>query len=583
MGNTRQNELDIELCSSLCNEMNVALMLLKYPSGEFFYVNKKVCEDLGASRKDIIGANYQDFFAVEFYQIYDELVEKCQDGTTHTTIYYWSQRAIWEQISARIVYVNDEKQLLKDPLVCPGGLQDNSLNEGFSPAILLNITNITEVARREREYELTAYFDSLTGLPNGIKLELDIAELDSVKDLSLIYFQINNFDDIVDPYGWSTGDQLYLAIRDWLIETESPCDQHYKGERGFIELSRGVTRADVIKRIEMIIERFKQPWTVDDGGKEISFYCKIDIGGVVDEYVREEVRALLVRTLKMSTRKGSEYTIYDGNEDILVKAKHKLKNELVNCIFDGMKGFSVCYQPIVVASTGAWIGLEALCRWQASSGELVPPAEFIPAVQQIGFMPELDSWVRKEALKQCSELGLNKKNFILDVNYSPDEPINDDFVDSLINDCRAVDFPPQSLIIEITESERMHFDEVNLKGLDALRRLGFRLSLDDFGTGYSSLELLFNIEASYLKTDKSLVDDLTQKERKKYLTNALINLAHHLDMKIVMEGVETVAQRDLLVKYGVDFIQGFLFSRPISAEQLAKEVWRFDDKKGTCC
>lgn len=577
-----------QLRAPICDEINVAMMVIAYPSGELLCVNQQVSKDLEMSRHDLIGLNYKDFFWPEFYHVYEELAEKCQDGEDHTTVYYWSEKVIWEQISAKLISWSEnclseiypEAKQLIDTLESEQNVAHNKKDASTEPnsenhepvqAVLLSITNITDVAKEQSKYEKAAYFDSVTGLPNGKKLELDIAELESVNEASFLYFQITNFDDIIDLYGWDVGDQIQMLMRDWLLSTECERAQYYIGDRGFIALGKGVTKEATVARVEQILERFKYPWIVSLEGTEISLYCKIRTGAVFGEFVRKDIRALLRRMTKAHAQQGEKYVVYDEEEDRRVKARHKLNNDLVNAILKDMDGFSVVYQPIVEAKTGGWVGLEALCRWQDSSGNVVSPDKFIPAVEKLGFISELDGWVRKEAMQQYRKLGLAEKNVFLDLNFSPSQPINDSFIKSLLEDINQEDFPINNLIMEITEGEKMIFDEVNLSGLETLKRAGVTMSLDDFGTGYSSIENLIKIGAATLKTDKILIDDLVEKANRQYLIRILIDLAHHLDMNIIVEGVEHRKQHELLSEYGADYIQGFYFCKPLTPEELLSQ------------
>lgn len=566
-------------CNQLCDDMNVALMVIGYPSGTFLFVNKEVCVDLGLSYNSIIGHTYQEIFWRDFLRVYEGLAEQCTDGLEHSAVYYWTERVLWEQISAKMVPWDAENPPgeVSASREKPEASQQTQSKQLTSDkrAIVLTITNITEVARRQHEYEQAAFFDSNTELPNARRLELDIAALSSVEDVSMIYFQLGNYDDIVNLYGWSAGDYLHILIRDWLIESEINHAQFYKGDRGFILLGVGVKREDTIQRIESIIERFEHPWTVFVGENAHSLYCRIYIGGVIGEYVRQEIRTLLLRTVRMSDQTGNGYVIFDEKEDKRVKDMHRLRNELTQAIFDDMRGFSVDYQPIVEAKTGNWVGLEALCRWQAPSGDFVPPSVFIPVSEQLGFISKIDNWVRRVAMEQCAELGLHEKKMYLDVNYSPNQPINEAYVHELLTDIQETGFPAQYLILEITEAEKMPFDGNTLKYLDEIKQAGVLVSLDDFGSGYSSLENLLKTSSCTLKTNKALIERIEDDIDQQYLISVLIELAHHLDMRIIIEGVETEDQHKLIVELGADYVQGYLFSKPLTYEQLADETWRF--------
>lgn len=211
-------------------------------------------------------------------------------------------------------------------------------------------------------------------------------------------------------------------------------------------------------------------------------------------------------------------------------------------------------------------------------GEVISPLTFIHMAEQMGLIEQIDNWIRETAMVQCMEWGLHNKCFTLDVNFSPAQSINDTFIDGLLDSLRRTGYPALRLNMEITESTKMPFTDENVKGIHRLRDEGVVLSLDDFGTGYSSFENLLKIPGSLLKTDKVFLDNLEGSQSGQYLVQTIVNIAHHLDMKIVSEGVETQGQCNLLEQFGVDYMQGYLFSKPLTAEQFAKELWRFDNR-----
>lgn len=537
----------------LCDDLSVAIIVVCRTTGRLLFVNQKVYVDLDKDESYFKDKKYTDVFWPEFQRFYEDILAKCSDSKEHTMVYYWAEKEMWEQISSRCISW-----------------------ESYEDAILLNITNITSVIQAQAKRDLNAYFENVTGLPNGKKLEEDINEINSFEETSIIYVQLANIEDINDFYGWDAGDDLLLMIRDWLLKTKRAKTQYYKGEKGFIILGRSLPREAAIGRMHEINNRFSEPWMLTVDGTEFAVYCRVNIGAVFGKYAKGGMRSLLLRTMHVPIHGNLPFRIYDEEADKNVKNAHEFRNVITKAVLNDMEGFSVDYQPIVEAKTGRWLGLEALCRWSTPDGESVPPLIFIPVIEQLGLIGDLDQWVRHKAMQQCRELGLDEKQAFLDVNFSPVQDLDVEFVETLFRTTQELDFPVQQLILEVTESERMRFDEVNLKGLEALRRTGVVLSIDDFGSGYSSIENLIKIAAATLKTDKMIIDNLENDTYRQHLIRTLIDLAHHLDMLIIVEGVETEEQRRLLESYGVDYMQGYLFSRPLKFEQLAKESHRFD-------
>lgn len=546
------DNLDRKTISAMFHNLGVAVMVIDRDSGDMILFNNKVCMDMEMDCDKIEGDNYRNIFTTDFSKNYERLVEECDDGESHTIIYYWATKLIWEQISARQFKWENDRQV-----------------------ILLTITNITEVAREEYHYERLAYFDSVTGLPNAKKLEEDINNLVDCETVALIYFQVKGFYSINSLYGFDAGDSLIIQIRDWLLMSEKRSVQMYKGSHGIIILSHDATLENVTNRTREILERFKHPWTIAIGNTEYSLYCRIKIGIVHGKYVKNEMRTILVRSLEApETPEG--YSIYDEDADREARNALWLSQVLVNSIHNSVQGFSVSYQPIVESNSERWVGAETLCRWHTPKGRNIPPSEFIRLAEELGLISKVDTWVRDTAMSQCVIWGLDKADFFLDVNFSSTQSVDDEFVNGLINCINKNGYPVEKLAMEVTESHRMEFDEKNVKGLEKLRMQGIKLSLDDFGTGYSSFENLIKIPATVIKTEKVFLDDIESNEYKRYLMKMLINLAHHLNMKIICEGVETDGQKMLLQEYGADYMQGFLFSQPLNRKEFENEIWRYN-------
>lgn len=536
----------------LWDELEIGVMILDRNNGKFLFVDRRTSEDIGREQENICGKHYRQIFLPEFAATFEHLISDCEDGNEHTIIYYWAEKNIWEQISAR------------------------QIQWETSPALLLSFTNVSEIARLEYHFENIAYFDNLLKLPNGKKLEEDINELASVEAVTLIYFQIERFDDINNLYGWDIGDYLLQQVRDWLLASETRRAQLYRISNGFALLGRGVTLESAEDRAREIVERFRQPWLVPAAGSDHSLYCTVKLGIVYGKYIKNEMRNLLLRTIQAADQTIEPgYAIYDEKTDKKVTTTLQLQEMFIACLQNNMQGFSVYYQPIVETKTQRWTAVEALCRWTTPDGRNMPPSRFIPFAEQLGLIEQLDAWVCKTAMSQCVLLGLDKKDFRLDVNFSPTRKVGEKFVQNLLRTLKETGFPAGKLTLEITESAKMSFNEENLNGLRNLRKHGIALSLDDFGTGYSSMENLINISASILKTEKIFLDDILNDNYRQYLLRMLVNLAHYLDMQLIAEGVETMEQYALLQDYNVDYLQGFLFSPPLPLEQLEREIWRF--------
>ena len=537
------------ISSLLSDRLGVAVLVISLDDGKIRYCNPQVCDDIEKKLNEIQNQHYRFVFWPEFVPIYEELQTQCQDGKIHTITYHWLEKRVWDQISARHIILDEDQ-----------------------PAILLSITNITEAVQTRCEFEQLAYFDNILNLPNGLKLEEDTHELASTEMAALIYIEIERLDDINELYGWHIGDHMLMSVRDWLLASELQLSQLYRVNKGFAILAYQVSSEKVSKRAEEIIRRFQSPWIIPAANNSLSLFCKIELGIVYGKYIKNEIRNLLLRT-SCAPKNPLGYSVYDDKTDEIVKQTLQLRETLINCILKGMIGFEVHYQPIAETKSQQWSGLEALCRWTTPDGQKAEPFQFIYMAEQLGLVGELDSWVRKTALRQCVALGLtNYDNFYLNVNFSSTQKINQKFIDDLMQMLNETKFPPEKLNLEITENSKVQFDEENLEGLRQLKEKGIILSVDDFGTGYSSIDNLIHLSVSVLKIDKNFLSDI---EHDPYLLGILVDLSHHLDLKIIIEGVETEEQLRLLKSYHVDYIQGYLLSKPLPYDLLKEEIWHF--------
>jgi EAL domain-containing protein (putative c-di-GMP-specific phosphodiesterase class I) len=213
--------------------------------------------------------------------------------------------------------------------------------------------------------------------------------------------------------------------------------------------------------------------------------------------------------------------------------------------------------------------MEALVRWQHPQIGLVLPAKFLPIAEESGLIVEIDRIVMKKAMQQFSKWyqdGYNPGRLAL--NLSMKQLNEADFISTLSNLMKSINFQAKWLELEVTESQVMNNPDASIKKLKEISKVGIEVAIDDFGTGYSSLAYLKKLPLDKLKIDRSFVKDIPQDEDDIAITKAIIALGKSLNLKLIAEGVETQEQKDFLVENGCKNIQGYLYSRPIPAEDI---------------
>jgi EAL domain-containing protein (putative c-di-GMP-specific phosphodiesterase class I) len=271
--------------------------------------------------------------------------------------------------------------------------------------------------------------------------------------------------------------------------------------------------------------------------------------------------------------------LYDQEMDSILKKDIELEISLKNSVTDGMKGFDVFFQPIVDPKKGMWQGVEALARWNSPEFGRVPPLIFIKMAEQTGLINTIGQWVLDRAIAVCADLKLHEvEDFFLDVNLSPLQMSDESLVSKVLMSLQKHGFPGCSLALEITESEAVDDGGYSQTIVQRFRTLDIKIALDDFGTGYSNFNNLKLMPVGILKTEKQFIDDIVVDEYQQFLSYVLVELAHAADMKLIAEGVETPEQMMELMKNGADFFQGYLFAKPLSAEDLAAHKNKFIEK-----
>jgi EAL domain-containing protein (putative c-di-GMP-specific phosphodiesterase class I) len=243
-----------------------------------------------------------------------------------------------------------------------------------------------------------------------------------------------------------------------------------------------------------------------------------------------------------------------------------LEKELRRAIHESE--FVLHYQPQYELRSGKMRGVEALVRWQQGA-EMVSPGKFIPIAEECGLIVPLGSWVLKEAIRQCVEFNRRSSEPLrVCVNVSALQIQRPNFANEVATVLKESGLPAKQLVVELTESALMQNPEQGSYGMEQLQQMGVGLAMDDFGTGHSSLNYVSVLPITLIKIDRSFVQKCVQRKTDAAVLSAIVTMGHALGLKVLAEGVETEEQARVLQAQGCDEVQGYLYSRPVAAEQL---------------
>jgi diguanylate cyclase (GGDEF)-like protein len=383
----------------------------------------------------------------------------------------------------------------------------------------------------------------------------------------ILYVALDNFLMLNDAFGHDFGEGLLKNVSNRLAaltSTETEVCSLTAGE--FALVVNGGTamgRAAAIRVTNVFVERFafnliQTPLT-----------CSIGIAA----YPEHGSRAMLLGHAALAMRSvrrngGGDFCQYDLKMGEDVREQAILVNDLRNALELGQ--FELYFQPKIDAISLQVTAAEALLRWHHPERGLVSPEVFIPLAERYGLIGTIGNWVIEEACHKAArwrERGLRMR---VAVNISGYQMREDDLVDRIEAALLRNNIKPGRFTCEITESVAMEDTKVTQHTFDKMRKAGFHVSIDDFGTGYSSLASLRRLPAAELKIDRAFVTDLEQSEDARSIAKSIINMATALNLRVVAEGVETIGQCELLVSMGCYELQGFLFSMPITANELER-------------
>lgn len=412
-----------------------------------------------------------------------------------------------------------------------------------------------------------AQHDVLTGLPNrGRVTTLLEREVEDGRPLAVAFIDLDRFKAVNDSLGHEAGDVLLKIIAQRLqrVVGANGVLGRWGGDE-FLLLLHGLDEAAAEQLVRDLLAVVAQP--VDVGRMEVTVGASIGLawaledGASADEVVRKADDAMY--RVKSGGRNG--FAVADRAVRAVPQDVDGLLSELRAGLSRGE--LRLHYQPRVDLRIGCVTGVEALVRWQHPERGLVPPAEFIDVAERSGLIREIDAWVLGTAVQQAATWN-SRRRLDMAVNFSATELSDPDLPGRVLEALTTCGLQPERLTIEVTETALLIDTPVALANARALRRHGIRLALDDFGTGYSGFTYLRQLPVDEIKIDRSFVQGMTSQQSERAIVKGTIAMGHELGLLVVAEGVELPEQDAALTSMGCDLAQGYLYLRPLSAEDV---------------
>jgi len=437
-------------------------------------------------------------------------------------------------------------------------------------------TDISGLKETEDRLRHLASYDTLTKLPNRHMfvehLHSAIAEAARSPCLhALLFLDLDRFKIINDSLGHTIGDQLLVdvALRIKTVIRDIDFVARLGGDE-FTVLLRGIDEPfQAAETAERIINALSKPFNLS--GHQVVTSPSIGIVLYPDDGMTPEdlIKNADLAMYQSKQHGGSECHFF--NEAMTQQANVRLETETaLRKAIDQQHDIVVYYQPQICLETGNVNGLEALTRWQ-KGGQLVPPNDFIPLAEETGLIVPLGDIIMRTVFQDVKRwLQDNELNHRVAINISAVQFSQRDFIKKVDALLEETGLETQYLEFELTEASVMKNIGYALSAMAQLKERGISLALDDFGTGHSSLSYLKKFPIDILKIDKSFVDDMELADVDKHIVQSIIELSHHLNLKVVAEGVESKSQLDMLASIGCDSIQGYFYSKPLHYEVATK-------------
>ena len=435
------------------------------------------------------------------------------------------------------------------------------------------LSDISAIKESQAKVEYLAHHDPLTDLPNRFlfdaRLEHALERAHRTRQRTgVLFLDLDGFKHINDSLGHPAGDRVLQLTAERLRAQvrEEDTVARLGGDEFTLLLEEITGPQEVAVVAQKLLESFKKPFELEGHTLHVTPSIGISLSPEDGKDVTTLVRNADTAMYRAKDKGRNTYQFYTKEFTDRASERIQMESKLHHAL--EQDEFLLYYQPQYSLQTGQLIGAEALVRWQHPDMGLVSPAKFIPLAEQTGLIVSIGEWVLATActqIKEWRDQGLHLR--CVSVNIAGKQLQRKDFFNKVQQITKGTGCSPEWLELEITEGFIMHQAEHAVRLLQMLRGIGIEVAIDDFGTGYSSLSYLKRLPLTKLKIDQSFIRDIPQNTDDMAIARAVIALGKSLQLKVIAEGVETEAQQSFLKSEGCDEVQGYLYSRPVPAEE----------------
>ena len=531
-------------------------------TGYIIFANPRACELLNVSHKNLINRDIQDFMQRvdapqnQFSPIFNVLGIQPKENYDH-------ERWRTEQ---------------GEPFIVEMKCEETTNKEQVKTGAVVLFKNITEEHQKEEKLQYLANHDALTDLPNRTHfndiLHNAITRSDrSERMIAILIVDLDHFTVINEQLGQQTGDLILKEMASRISQCVRPGDlvARLSGDQFalmLIDLDQAENSSVVA---EKVIREVSRPVNLADGARSISTSIGIAATGG-EQRAPDELLAAGISAVDNAKALGrNQYCFFE--QSIQNKAEEKKRIQILLTSAIDNSEFKLVYQPIVDIKKGKIASSEALIRWFPTDADQIGPDIFIPIAEESGQINNIGAWVLETVSQQARDWSESMDECpSIAINVSSKQLRNDEFRNQFSRMLETYNIPVEKVELELTETGVMDDPDKCLEELTKLKELGVSISIDDFGTGYSSLDYLRRLPLDILKIDQSFTMGIGESENDEEIVRVMIRMAHAMGLKVICEGVETKVHLDFLQEHDCDYVQGYFFSRPQSAEDITKMI-----------